>query len=56
MTNVHTNKWVGGALPVVLSYSVQVVDRSQNYELHFICTTFHLHYISFAFKNHAMSA
>ena len=33
-----------------------LLDRSQNYALHFICITFHLHYISFAFKNHATSA
>ena len=25
-----------------------ILDRSQNYALHFICITFHLHYISFA--------
>ena len=37
--------WVNGPL-----------DCSQNYALHFICITFHLHYISFAFKNHATSA
>ena len=32
------------------------LDRSQNISLHFICITFHLHYITFAFKNRAMSA
>ena len=32
------------------------LDRSQNISLHFICITFHLHYITFAFKNHATSA
>ena len=32
------------------------MDRSQNISLHFICITFHLHYITFAFKNRAMSA
>ena len=37
-------------------YRDLVMDRSQNYALHFICITFHLHYISFAFKNHATSA
>ena len=33
-----------------------VLDRSQNISLHFICITFHLHYITFAFKNRATSA
>ena len=32
------------------------LDRSQNISLHFICITFHLHYITFAFKNRATSA
>ena len=32
------------------------MDRSQNISLHFIYITFHLHYITFAFKNRATSA
>ena len=31
---------------------IAILDRSQNISLHFICITFHLHYITFAFKNH----
>ena len=34
----------------------EIMDRSQNISLHFICITFHLHYITFAFKNRATSA
>ena len=34
----------------------EALDRSQNISLHFICITFHLHYITFAFKNRATSA
>ena len=43
---------------IFLRHSQQhkTMDHSQNYALHFICITFHLHYISFAFKNHATSA
>ena len=37
-------------------WQVQIMDRSQNISLHFICITFHLHYITFAFKNRATSA
>ena len=33
-----------------------ILDRSQNISLHFICITFHLHYITFAFKNRVTSA
>ena len=33
-----------------------IMDRSQNISLHFIYITFHLHYITFAFKTRATSA
>ena len=36
--------------------NITLMDRSQNISLHFICITFHLHYITFAFKNRATSA
>ena len=37
-------------------YISMLMDRSQNISLHFIYITFHLHYITFAFKNRATSA
>ena len=43
-------------LTTILSTKDLKMDRSQNYALHFICITFHLHYITFAFKNHDTSA
>ena len=39
-----------------LSCSLEKMDRSQNISLHFIYITFHLHYITFAFKTRATSA
>ena len=42
--------------PEEWSQQTSTMDRSQNISLHFICITFHLHYITFAFKNRATSA
>ena len=48
---VMANRW-----PSEFTGWAGIMDRSQNISLHFIYITFHLHYITFAFKDHATSA